>query len=693
MFTTLLSTRVTAYAIACQERQTADDLWLEALEMNEEPESHNADDIEEKFEQALSHYITCQQAIGELSKNISFDELLGTKMPLGKLQVPLIDSLRVIGDAYFEFGQYSEAFRSYHDFLELYKRSLALLPPFLSESNLNNLYFNYAQTLQNVLSDDEFVARMDRQHLKNIIAECIERILPALIANRNFASTRYNSQISKRVLDLIDSNAELNQLPKLELSPMDERILLWSIASVLSTEQIKTLLTLTTTDFNQVEDIFSRLTPALTIEQQNDIQVFLADKNPPASNELNLIRQKMHTQLQKFMTDEEFHRQNLPANKTLHPWQLTANSNLSTILQNHTTAYFDVPTGAGKTLMFVFLAHLLDEVTLIIVPTKQLCTQTRDRIIEYFPNTKNTVSIINSDNRMIAPHCKFLITTYDSMVQEIQNPPQSRIMYTMKPKLVILDEVHRALATTRVEMTQVLRNSALVLGFSATVAYNLKREAGALDSAAALLHNNAFTYSRLEATRDQIISKWVTAVIKLNNAVFGTITKRKNLRKNKSADHDYTAQELEKIVNSESYNQTALAIYANGVHPQTGKRFIGESSVVFCNSVKHVKAVAAIFNSLAKHPYFIEHNVTPAVAIHGGLSKKQIAKAISEHAEGKIAVLCGVKILLEGWDCPRVTIGFNLTPTKSEIVLAQRGGRLIRWQPNKSAIIFEFDFG
>jgi len=68
-------------------------------------------------------------------------------------------------------------------------------------------------------------------------------------------------------------------------------------------------------------------------------------------------------------------------------------------------------------------------------------------------------------------------------------------------------------------------------------------------------------------------------------------------------------------------------------------------------------------------------------------------KIIEDYKEGKIKVLTNVHVLAEGFDDPEAALCINLRPTLSRVVSKQRGGRVLRLDPNnplKHAIIVDY---
>ena len=99
----------------------------------------------------------------------------------------------------------------------------------------------------------------------------------------------------------------------------------------------------------------------------------------------------------------------------------------------------------------------------------------------------------------------------------------------------------------------------------------------------------------------------------------------------------------------------------------------GQPAVAFCVTVAHAEHVAAEFNSVG----------IPAGVIDGKLSRQDRHQRVMDLANGKIKVMCSCEIVNEGFDLPVVSAAILLRPTQSIGLHRQQLGRVLRLAPGK----------
>ncbi len=110
---------------------------------------------------------------------------------------------------------------------------------------------------------------------------------------------------------------------------------------------------------------------------------------------------------------------------------------------------------------------------------------------------------------------------------------------------------------------------------------------------------------------------------------------------------------------------------------------MGQSAITYCSGVKHAESVAELYN---------EHGITAAV-LSGDSTPTEREDILAKYESGEIKVLCNAKLLIEGFDQPRASVGLNLHPTLSAVDAEQRAGRVLRLDknnPDKWAFIVDF---
>ncbi len=307
--------------------------------------------------------------------------------------------------------------------------------------------------------------------------------------------------------------------------------------------------------------------------------------------------------------------------------------------------YIKLPTGYGKTVLFVELIEALDLKTLIVVPTNILVDQTGDKIDKFAPD----LDVGRIDQVAKQYGRKVTVTTYASLPVQIANSQ-------LKPEdyeCLILDESHEASSEARVATGREFKN-AVKLGFSATPRSSelLPTEIYSMPLREAIQDGGLCSVSVVFARTQTDLSK-----VKIND------------------DGEYSEKELERAVNIVSRNQAAAELYKQA--------FGGQRAVVYCVGVEHARAAAAEFNKKG----------IAAAAISGKTNKDEQKRILDLFHDGKIKVLCNADLLIAGFDEPRASLCINLRPTRSRVVAEQRGGRVLRLDeddPKKHATVVEF---
>jgi superfamily II DNA or RNA helicase len=322
--------------------------------------------------------------------------------------------------------------------------------------------------------------------------------------------------------------------------------------------------------------------------------------------------------------------------------------------KNLTSGYIKLPTGTGKTVLFGQIIRAVanhKSRALILVPRIQLVEQTYKSLKTFAP--KLSVGRINTDYKEYGN--QITVCTYTSWVLQIQSGKIKIDDYDY----IILDEGHRALTPNITKLVEKAKKKSIILGFSATPGFSAYKHLNEL-----LIHE-IYTMELGEAIHLGLLVGVRVMLVELDVDLSNTASKR----------GDYETKDLEKLINTNEVNNTALKVYK--------KYFKGECTIIYANSVQHVHDVVATF---------VKSGIK-ARGIHGGLSKKVRGEILHDYHLGKFSVLVNCDLLSEGFDEPRVSVCLNLRPTQSAVFAEQRGGRVLRLDPdnpNKIAHVVDF---
>lgn len=686
-------------------REVADDLWkiAESLPYDDEIKRENTD---AKFEEALQAYIKCHDAYNQYKKMYGDVPTLINNVNL-MLSILPTNSLcgaehfyfitKTLADAYYEMGGnasaiplYSEAreFLIYckHKNIDSTLKDLDLI--------LQNLDFNAALN-KLTLAEQAKTEKKDITHLIKTITNDFINHLESILTNDEakpyeiHIALEYILRVRKLITNQVFNFKEARDLERLK----------WCIIDILNRKQIECLIHLRTDDKSiTLQDIMSMLTPKLNQDQWKKFQKYT---KPAQKRKKDLTIQEYATEVAYQMTlfekSAEFEKLNL------YPHQQEALKKIAAHFSgSNTKAGITMATGTGKT--HVFISFLLAAQTMsnnasdynnqafIVVPQLSLSDQTFTRIKELM-KTCNLYCDIGVFNGHQKSQHKITIITLDSLQNEMKKSPSQRQLNINLCRLIVVDEVHLALSQKCKELLFELSADKLILTFTATDTYNTIRLHGALKSVKELIgeENCIYHYSLLKAIEDRVLSPIRVC----------TVNGLSHVPHRKASSTDKTTEVNLKKVNDhlskdgfDEINSTIAEQYLHVLHPDTKESLIGKSAFAFCVSIHHAETLAAKLNQiLANHHFFTESKSIPAASISGQDSADKQAKLLNEFRKGKIKILCGADILITGVDVPDMEVIFNIRPTRSNVLAAQRFGRLTRRSksnPNKIGLVFEY---
>ncbi len=338
--------------------------------------------------------------------------------------------------------------------------------------------------------------------------------------------------------------------------------------------------------------------------------------------------------------------------RTLFAPQMTVFEDLRDFLEEgETEGYIKLPTAAGKTVLFTEFVEATGLRTLVVVPTQFLVDQTGEKFQEFAKGVE--FGKVYSDSKQYDK--QVTLTTYNSFIDKVESDEIVPEDYD----LLILDEGHKAITPRREALVR-LFNHAIKLGFTATPKYTTYKELKQL------LGHEIHSMDIPEAVKLGLLSP-------LSVYLAETDVDLSNIKI--TADREYDDGDLERAINITSRNLAAVDVYQ--------QLFAGQKTVVYCVGIKHAEALARLFN---------ERDIA-ADFVSGLQSRAEQREKLARFKNGKTDVMCNANLLIEGFDEKSVTVCLNLRPTLSPVVAEQRGGRVLRLDPNnpnKHAIIVDF---
>ncbi|MDD2656564.1 MAG: DEAD/DEAH box helicase [Patescibacteria group bacterium] len=346
----------------------------------------------------------------------------------------------------------------------------------------------------------------------------------------------------------------------------------------------------------------------------------------------------------------------------LREHQMTTFEKLRDFLEKGSTSgYIELPTGIGKTVIFIEFLRVLDVPSIIVVPTKDLVKQTKKRLKQFAKNLD--VGAVYDKAKEYGS--KVLVTTYDSLPKLLEHEK-----FDLDDLgLAILDEAHESLSEKRSEVVERLKKKSVVIGFTATSEYSETKNVGKL------LGEKIHEMSVQEAIESSALAP-CSAMVATTKIDISNVTIKSN--------GEYDEEELSKAINIEARNKA--------VTEMSIKTFANKQKILFCGSVDHCKELADSLNKAGEVAEVVVGETQDKVeekyqkmGFKGGWKEA--------YEEGVIKNVLSVDLIIRGTDLPSAEVCMNVSPTASLVKATQRGGRVTRLDPNnpnKHAIVVDF---
>lgn len=313
------------------------------------------------------------------------------------------------------------------------------------------------------------------------------------------------------------------------------------------------------------------------------------------------------------------------------------------------------PTGSGKTILFLELARRVLEAwrwrSLIIVPSRELASQTAKRAEQFIPQAR--VGRVREESCHLS---EIVISTAAGL-----HPQRLALIPPDAFELVVIDEAHHVAAASFEQILKHFSKARLMVGVTATY----RRGDGI-----SIAHEDYFPTCVVWNTIAQL-----TDMGYLVSARGHYIYTETSLEGISVCAGDFDERSLSRAVNTPERNQAAIDGWLRYAPAR--------SSVAFCADIEHAKDLADCFNA----------NGIAAKAVWGAMKKEEYEMVMADYREGKIQVLTNARLLIEGWDVPQtscVLIARPATPAASCVLGPQMIGRALRPSPGKQdAVIIE----
>ncbi|MFO0109372.1 MAG: DEAD/DEAH box helicase, partial [Alphaproteobacteria bacterium] len=401
----------------------------------------------------------------------------------------------------------------------------------------------------------------------------------------------------------------------------------------------------------------------------------------------------------------------------------------------HKHGYIELPTGVGKTALFISLIKNYLEAAngdenaprvLIAVPTEKLAVQTAQSFAKFMPEIAKTIETDGDEGKEIdwensdiglqygkKKHAhkkpKVLITTYQSLARDTADKtyPPSEYGY------VIYDEGHVITAPTFGKAVDKFRDS-VQLAVSATPEYTQTK------TVASRLPHRYFQLPLAEAINRGDLCNVRPAILKTGYRIDESLFQK---FMEQQGGTPLNEAQLQQLLNQEARNKAVIETYLRGADPDSGERYFGQNGMIFCTGVKHADSIAEQFKKTMEKPgdgqalkrWLDNEQIELIAPVHGQAKGAWLKKGLLPnkandlrkfqgekewyteeeifdlHERGKILLLASVAKLKWGFDSPRDSLLFELADRFSKVDATQIDGRAFRIDPDnpeKTATVF-----
>ncbi|MCB2180642.1 MAG: DEAD/DEAH box helicase [Desulfobulbaceae bacterium] len=323
---------------------------------------------------------------------------------------------------------------------------------------------------------------------------------------------------------------------------------------------------------------------------------------------------------------------------TLRPYQQEA---CSAILQRD-FGVLEAATGSGKTVMALSILAGRRQPTLILIHTKELLYQWRDRVLSFLDVEPG---LIGDGSFEIAPVTVGLIHTVRKHLKEL--PPHFGH--------IIVDEAHRTPSSMFTEIIKEF-DCRFMLGLTATP---FRR-----DGLTELIHwHIGDLVHRVSAQELDELGAVLKPLIMLKETSF-TFRYRRNY-------HDL----MSALTADPNRNLQIIGDIAKEVEETTG------TALVVSDRVAHCEALCRLL---------VERGIEP-VLLTGRVAGELRNEIVKNVQDGQVKVLVAtIQLIGEGFDCPGLSSLFLCTPIKFEGRLTQVIGRILRPAQGKIPKVYDY---
>lgn len=316
-----------------------------------------------------------------------------------------------------------------------------------------------------------------------------------------------------------------------------------------------------------------------------------------------------------------------------------------------------IPTGGGKTWVFVVLALSLGWRTLVLVPSDELLKQAVEKFRQAYPDVDIGIVKAEQDD--------YQHQVVVASVMTVQRDNRLKRIASQKFQLLVIDEAHHSSSESYLKVIKGLGfmgddSSKLLVGVTATPFRGDGRPL------ADVFQEVTYQIGIIDLIERGHLVDPRGYQIETDVSLTGVHIRAGDFAENELADK----------INVPSRNRLIISKY---------KELAGDrKAVAFTVNVQHAKDLAQTFNNAG----------IPAAAVWGNMGDDAREQILADFAAGVYQVVTNCALLTEGYDLPEIGAVLMCRPTKSRVLYVQCVGRGLRPADGKSdCIILDFADG
>ena len=347
------------------------------------------------------------------------------------------------------------------------------------------------------------------------------------------------------------------------------------------------------------------------------------------------------------------------------------NDNLTT--EEKLKGFFEIPTGVGKTAVFVGIVSSAMKVmqargeafkVAVVVPTTQLLTQTQESFAKFAPDTADMIGFYgDGDKNSDMP---ITIMTYNAWY----DLTVSGEMGAHNIDLMISDEAHRGTSEQRVEtILDAYDSNTVQLAFTATAHFDK-------DKSVESSHEREIFYKSIgQAIREGELTSYIQsqrAVIRVEPSDWMLSDEFKQASEADKKKH-------RKQLRQKTWNDYATTIFRDGRDERTGDLLTDNQAGFFVDGIAQANHLQKLLNQdevLQKRAQD-QRCKGVAVAIHSKLSKTEQKRRLEAYMNGEYLAVIGDEKFKEGFDHPpmKTIIDYPHSSVVDKAQILGRGAR------------------